>query len=288
MAIKKKIVPYEGVIEGSFEWYTGKINEMTNLTICENYIRTSATAFILMGQAFKRIRDNRLYERDWKGTNFETYCRDQWNLGRWQVNNIIRASTAALMWIKHKGDSEVSKLSPTVWGLVGRYLMNENELVETAGELIASYEEGISKAQAQEILRKKEAKKAENEEARLRSIASEKETDEMKETKKSLEKYETAHEMEKIFGKMEKEWERMEKDNTAQTINEADLSSYKEALVQNWNQLLKKFGHIFPGHLMIEIALKFFVLKHEELEKKMRAWEHREESGHPSSEPKLG
>src|SRR5258708_34039462 len=98
-----KLVPYEGVRQDSFEWYAQQLNKMTDLVMCEQYIKTSATAFVLAGQAFRKIRDNRLYERDWKGTNFEPYCNKKWLLTSKKFNNTIRPRPERLYCIKPQG-----------------------------------------------------------------------------------------------------------------------------------------------------------------------------------------
>jgi hypothetical protein len=257
---------------------------MDTFEACEGYIRASSNAFVLAGQAFMRIRDNRLYQRDWKGANFETYCRKQWNLTSRQVNNIIRASTAALIWIKHNGDSEVSKLPATVWGLVGRFLLKEEELVETAGDLIARYEEGCSRTAVKDLLKAKEEAEQETQEMEgLRMQADKKQEDlEDKERKKSLKEYDEAHKLEEMFTSLQKLWEQMDKDSLGQ--EKCDLTPLKEAIHKLWNQILKKFGHTLPGQLLIEVALKFFVERHEELEKQMADWEHRKSSESKGSE----
>ncbi len=274
-----KLVPYEGVRQDSFEWYAQQLNKMTDLAMCEEYIKTSARAFVLAGQAFRKIRDNRLYERDWKGTNFETYCNQKWHLTRQQVNNIIRASTAILICIKHRGDDFAPQFSQTVWGMLARFLLNEKELVETAGELAARYGEGASKADAMEIIKEREERKQdESEIARLRELAADKEIErERKERAKSIKEYEDLHKQDEEMKGIEMEWQHMNKDDLSQQIPEADVQAFKAAFEQHWLTLLRQFGHTYPGHLLIELALKSLVAKHEELEAKMREWDKRTE-----------
>jgi hypothetical protein len=233
-----------------------------------------------MGQAFRKIRDKRLYERDWKGTNFESYCHQRWRLGRRQVNNIIKASSACLLVLKKMGN-RLPNFSATVWILLGEYLFNETELVDAASDLAARFTEGATVSQAKEFLAEREAEKELKSTPGPSTPSPAKEDPEEEKRRRSLAEYDEAHrlEREEELRKMEREWLHMEKDGIGIDIDEQGLAALKEDFNQVWErQFLKKHGHTFPGHLLIEVALKVLIDKHEKLTQQMKQYKEQDKS----------
>ncbi len=63
----------------------------TALAECEEIIGRGLDTFIEVGEALCRIRDDHLYRASGY-TSFDTYCRDQWDLGRSRAYQLIDAS----------------------------------------------------------------------------------------------------------------------------------------------------------------------------------------------------
>ena len=67
--------------------------EATTLAECETVIEQNMVGFVAVGEALKRINEERLY-RETHDT-FEAYCNDRWEFARQRAYQLIKASEAA-------------------------------------------------------------------------------------------------------------------------------------------------------------------------------------------------
>lgn len=66
------------------------VNEKKLLADCELVIRANVGAFIEVGAALMKIRDERLYRNGF--ATFEEYCRRKWHISKTHVNRLIDSS----------------------------------------------------------------------------------------------------------------------------------------------------------------------------------------------------
>jgi hypothetical protein len=108
---------------------TGTAAKAELLSICEANIEQG---LVQAGQAFKQIRDGKLYSTTYGSGGWEAYCQQRWKMDRRQVNRIIQASEMVTKLGVPAPQLSVKHLTQT--GLASLPLEEQKVVIAEAGE----------------------------------------------------------------------------------------------------------------------------------------------------------
>lgn len=113
------------------------VPETPSLEDLERVIDLGQKAFYVVGTALKSIRDARLYQHQQNYPDFDSYCRERWDMSRRKADNFIRASVF-IDNLRRNNCSELPSNESQIRPLLSIKKASEEEQIEIWLDIIQS------------------------------------------------------------------------------------------------------------------------------------------------------